>query len=786
MSSTQAPLDRIADPLADLIIRWRWLAILLVVMMVMAAGSGMRLLEFSNNYRAFFSDENPELMAFEAFQDTYTKNDNIVFVVHAPDEGIFSQRVAAAVELITEKAWQIPYANRVDSVTNFQYSWADGDDLIVEELIENAESLSAAELAKKQAIALAEPLLRNNLIAPNVHTTGINVTLQYPQQSLEEVPTAVAKAREIIDEVQQLYPGLTIVLSGISILNNAFAEAGQADIQTLIPIMYVALIILMLITLRSITATIATLLVIGFSTITAMGITGYLGIKLTPVSVTAPTIILTLAIADSVHVIVSMLTAMREGKDKIAAIKDSIRINFTPITITSLTTAVGFLSLNFSDSPPFWHLGNITAIGIIAAWVYSLVLLPALLSLLPVKTQVHDQHQGVQKILDRLAVFVIRKRNLVLLTAGGLSVLLVVLVPFLELNDEFVKYFDYRIQFRRDAEFSIKHLNGLYLVEYSLQAEEASGVNNPEYLRNLERFTEWLRQQPEIMHVYSYSDIIKRLNKNMHGDDPNWYRIPEDRAQAAQYLLLYELSLPYGLDLNDRINIDKSATRVTATMDNLSTQSIRGFLDRSVEWLETNTPSYMHAQPTSATVMFSYISQRNIEDMLRGNTLAILLIAVIMIFALRSVSLGIFSLIPNSVPILMTFGAWTLLVGQVGMAAATVTATSLGIVVDDTVHFLSKYLRARREKGLDRPQAIQYAFATVGTAIFFTTIILVTGFGILAGSAFLINAQMGLLTAMAILMALVFDFLVLPALLMLGYKETPDNNQDKIVSPAAA
>ena len=277
-------------------------------------------------------------------------------------------------------------------------------------------------------------------------------------------------------------------------------------------------------------------------------------------------------------------------------------------------------------------------------------------------------------------------------------------------------------------------------------------------------------------HVYSYTDIIKRLNKNMHGDNANWYKIPEARELSAQYLLLYELSLPFGLDLNNRINIDKSATRVTVTLDEITTAQLRRFLTEAESWLQKNAPEAMHTKPTSASVMFAYISQRNIESMLRGNAIAIVLIAMIMALALRSAGMGVLSLLPNAVPIVMTFGLWAILVGQVGMALATVTATALGVIVDDSVHLLTKYLRGRREKGFTVEEAIRYAFHIVGLAFLTTTMILTAGFAVLALSNFKINAEMGLLTAMAIALALIFDFLFLPALLMLGRKKTGTTN----------
>ncbi len=759
--------DKIAVNLADLAARHRGWVILGTLILVLAAASGARNLRFANNYRIFFSPENPELVAFENLQQTYTKNDNILFVVKPAEGSVFTPEIAGAIEELTAAAWHIPYAIRVDSVTNFQHSWADGDELTVEDLIRGGAELSAAQLEDKRRIAQAEPLLDGFLVSSDATAAGVNVTLQYPEKSLAEVPEAAGHARELAAGLEAEHPGVTVAVTGISMLNHTFAEAGQKDLLTLVPVMYLVLILVMIAVLRSFTGTFATLAVVFFSTATAMGIAGHLGFHIDPISAMAPTIILTLAIADSVHVLVSMLSAMRRGQEKHQALRESLRINLVPVTVTSVTTIVGFLSLNFSDAPPFRLLGDVTAIGIAAAWFYSITFMPALISWLPVRVKLTGPKPGrAGGALSWLARLVTARYRAVLVTTAAAAIAVIAMVPALELDDQWIEYFDRRVEFRVDAEYALDHLTGLYLIDYSLEAGKAGGINEPAYLEDLERFTQWLRDQPEVLHVYSYADVIKRLNKNMHGDDERFNRLPDERELAAQYLLLYELSLPYGLDLNDRISVDKSATRLTATMAEMTTAEVRAFLDRSRGWLGDQG---LTAEPTGPTAMFSYISARNIESMLRGNALAVALISLILIVSIRSIKLGALSLVPNAVPILMTFGIWTLLVGRVGMAAATVSATSLGIIVDSTVHFLSKYVRARREKGLDRPGAITYAFETVGLAIALNAVILAAGFGVLALSTFKVNAEMGLLTAIAVVVALVVDFLLLPALLMVGH-----------------
>jgi predicted RND superfamily exporter protein len=779
-------IDRFAAALTKRVIARKWLVFALSVALAAGVGLGAGKLEFSTNYRVFFSEANPELQAFEDLQNTYTKNDNILFVVDSADGDAFSKETLAAVERLTESSWQIPFAIRVDSISNFQHTYAIDDDLIVEDLVSNPRAASEAHLEERKNVALAEPLIRNLLLTPDASLSAINVVLQFPEKDLMEVPNAVNFARDLAAGIEADFPGIDIHITGVSMLNNAFAETGMIDGATLMPLMFLVIFALTWAIIRSFTATVSTLFVIGLSTIVGMGFAGFMGVKLTPISMSAPIVILTLAVADSIHILISLRSLMRAGMSKIDALVEAVRLNFVPVSITSLTTIVGFLALNFSDSPPYWHLGNITAVGIAAAWLFSLTLLPALISVLPYKEKVRTKQVFSQRAMEGLANVVIKHNRKLLVGIGAAALVLVAYVPSLEVNDQWVEYFDERIEFRTDSDKALEDF-GLYPIEYSVPAVDTGGVSEPEYLAELDQFADFLRTQPEVTHVYSLSDVMKRLNRNMHADDDAYYEIPADRELSAQYLLLYELSLPYGLDLNDRINIDKSASRVSATLGRVTTAETKAFLERVDVWMETNMPSYMQAQPTGVAVMFTYIAERNISNMVSGTVIAIGVIALIMMFALQSVRLGLLSLIPNGLPILTTFGAWALLVGDVGFSVATVASISLGIVVDDTVHFLSKYVRARNERALSVEDSIRYAFRNVGVAIVVNTIILGIGFFVLTTSAFKLNVDMGLMTVIAIIFALILDFLFLPALLLLRRSKTVEVPSGQIeLQPTAA
>ncbi len=761
----------------DWILRWRYIVVLVTIAAVFVLAAGGKNLVFTNDYRYFFSEDNPQLLEFETLQDTYTKNDNVYIMLEPKSGDVFNKEFLTALKELTEGSWQIPFSIRVDSMTNFQHTYAEGDDLIVIDLVDEAESLKADDVAYIKDVALNEPLLVHRLVSESSKAAGVNVIIELPgKNEITEGPKVVNFTRDMVSKFEQAHPEIDVYTTGIVMMNNAFPEASKNDMKNLIPFAFAAIVIGLLLFTRSFTGTFSTLLVIIFSIMTGMGLAGWLGFKLTPPSASAPIMILTLAVADCVHFFITFLHSMRSGMGKHEAIKESLRINFHPIFLTSLTTVIGFLSLNFSDVPPFRDLGNITAIGVTFAFVLSIFFLPALTAILPFKVKQRADRKTV--LMEKIAEFVIGNRRALLWTMGAIIIVFVAIIPRNEINDRFVEYFDESIEFRRHTDYVTERIAGLYTIQFSLQAEESGGISEPEFLNKMDGFTDWLRQQPEVNHVNSVSDTFKRLNKNMHDDDAKMYALPNDRDLAAQYLLLYELSLPYGLDLNDQINIDKSSTRLATTLKNLSTDEMLAFEDRARDWISQNA-SDINMIASSPAVIFSHLAVRNIGSMIIGTLVALALISLILIFALRSLKLGLISLIPNLAPIGVAFGIWAIFDSEIGLALSVVAGMTLGIVVDDTVHFMSKYLRAKREKNLNATEAVRYAFSNVGVALLVTTFVLAAGFLVLSMSAFELNSAMGLLTAITIVIALIIDFLFLPPLLI----ALEENRNEKNMAP---
>ncbi len=746
----------------DLLLTRRWLVLVLAVLVVIAAGAGGRYIAVSQDFRDIIGNDNPQLAAYDALENTYSTA-NYVLVAIAPGGGtVFSREALVAIEELTEAAWRTPYSNRVDSLSNYFHTRALTDELIVESLVNDAHSLDSADLRRIKQIALQSNDLAGRLVAHDGRTAGMVISFAMPEPQGKAVEEITGYLEQMLDDARTRHPDTGYYVTGNVILNDSITNAAKYFLETLLPIAVLIISVGTALLLRSVFATVATIAVVMFAIITTMGLSGWFRTVLDPTTSGLPIIIMAIAIAHSVHLASATLANIASGKSRKAAVADSIRINAWPVFLTSVTTMIGFLSLNTSNSPSFQVLGNLVALGIFCTFFFSMTLLPVLLSLLPLKRR--NIFPDRVSLFEWLGDFVVERRKSLIWFVLVVTVLLLSGIPRLEFSDNWTTQFDERYQFRRDTDFISNNLTGLNSMDYSLESGREGGVTDPEYLHKVETFAQWFREQPETAHVRAFSDVMKRLNRNMNEDKPEFYRLPDNAELAAQYLLLYELSVPFGADLNDRIDVAKSSTRLTATVRGISASELKELDQRAESWLRANIPQFA-AKATGMTMVFAYLTQQNLESMLKGTMIGMALISLILILVFRSLRLGLISLVPNFFPAAIAFGLWGHLVGQVGLAGTVMTVIAFGIVVDDTIHFMSKYLRARRQSD-DAQEAVRAAFRKCGHALLTTTIALSAGFLVFASSGYEGSATLGLMVTLAIISALIIDFLLLPPLLI--------------------
>lgn len=750
--------------LVALVMRHPFLILLVGLALVFTLASGGGRITVETGMDVFFAEDDPNLLAERELKRTYGREDNILIVLETTDGGtVFDRGKLGILEAVTTAAWQVPHSRRVDSITNYLHPVVDGDDIFIGPLVEDASIKTDSERRQIKRTALAEETLVGRLVSADGSVAAVNINLILPEEDkAAAIAAAVDYARTISDQAADAVPGLRAHLAGWAMTEQTLADITAEDSGGLMPLLFLLVLVGIVVLLGSISAALCTVVAIFLSILTGMGFAGWAGISMNSVNVSAPTIIMTLAVADCIHVLSAFLAEMRRGADKRAALQASLEQTLWPITLTSVTTAFGFLTMNFSDSPPFQQLGTITAVGVLGALWVTVTVLPAMVLALPFRVR-EGASTGVP--LDWLARFVVRNENRLFWGSLAFVAIVVSFVPGIEINDDPAGYFSEEVPLSQSIQLIEDRLSGTQTLHYSFDTSAPQGIGDPAFLAQVDRFIAWLRAQPEVVNVDSFTDVLKRLNQVMHDDDPQWNRLPDSRDMTAQYLLLYEISIPYGQDVTHQVSADKSSLKVTATLKNQQSQGLIAFEERSRQWMTENLEG-LYARGAGQSVSFANVGLRNIDSMLRGSLVAVLLISLCLIVAFRSFKFGLISFIPNLFPAFVTLGLWGAVVGEVNIAASVVFSLTLGIIVDDTTHFLVKYIEARRENRLPPDEAIRYTFERVGGALVSTSLVLSAGFLVLVTSDFSVNSTSGLLVTITIAVAIILDMVFLPTVLL--------------------
>lgn len=749
--------------------RYRLTTFLSMMVLILVAAGAARL-TFTPDFRTYFSDDNPQLQSFEALEDAFNKRDNVSLILSPVNGDIYDPRFLALVVELTELAWQTPYSRRVDSLSNHQHLQATVEGLSASDLIDEGVLVDEQALRAVRDYASEEETLLHSIVSPDGKATAINVTLTLPADNVKATGEVVTWLREQLAPIQEANKDkATIQLFGSAVINLALEEAVAGDLALLIPVSTLLMYVLLVILLRSWTGMLITMSVITLSIVAVFGLAGWAGGALTPVAGIIPNMVMIIAVADCVHLLVSFYHYLSEGQERREAVVSALRINFKPMLITSVTTAIGLLCLNFSEAPPYRALGNMAASGALIAFLLTITLAPALMCWLPPGRKSSQGHGSARlyPVMQKLADMIIARRYLTLAISAAVVVLCASLISQNKMYERWYVYYDDSFAVRKAMEFSDEHLSGINFIQYRIDGVGPGTINDPDYLQQLDQLVAWIETQPGVTNVDSIVPSLRRVHRLLNTGSEDDSRLPESRERAAQNLLLYEMSLPFGLGTDEYLNIDRSAARIGVFVHKTDSRTLLALDETIRRWAEGNTPVLSLSEGTGLDMVFAHISDRNMISLLQGTAIALVLISLLLAPVVRSWRIGVVSLVPNLVPALVAYGIWGITVGYVDLGLSVVACMSLGLVVDDTIHFLSKYVLARRELGKSPEDAIRYAFGTVGTAMLVTTVVLAAGFAILVLSPFSPTWGMGGLLSLTIVAALVFDFLLLPPLLLL-------------------
>lgn len=749
------------EQIVDRLLRHNRLLLIGFLATLLGLAVGLPRVEVSTDSRAFFGANNQEYVELRRLDDTYTQPTTILLMLVPPEGEAFSPATLLALRRITDDAWHTPYVLRVDTAINHMHTYAEGDDILVEPMLDEFAEITEETAERFRTLALASDNLRNTLLAETGEAHGLTIQVVLP----DDVPDARLEVEAFLAEMRAQWrvdlPSWEFRATGGLLGNNLLGRVAIQDITYLVPLALLAVVLLLTLAVGSIRIVAASVGVLICATLATYGFAGWLGVALTAGTAISPLAVMVLVSTSCVHISLSAIRAAENGNIN-GAFRHALEENIAPVTVSHLTTAFGFLCLNFAPSPPLADMGNIVAFGLVFGHAAVFVVLPSVLS-----RHIFTANGRLmisQTRMRRFAAWVIRNAKVFLLIFPVIGALAVVGISRIQYDDNVTRYFDDRYEFRQDADEIEARLTGLEVLQFSFAAQEGNSVFDPDYLRAVDRFVTWLDAQPNVVSVSALTDILKDVNQSMSGDDPAAAVIADTQAANAQLMMFYELSLPIGLDLNVLMDVDRTQSLVTANIRAGHSAIIRDRAQEAEDWLAANEPQ-LNSPASGASIAFARISQRNNSQMLGGFLVVLGLVSATMIVTLRSLRYGLLSLIPNLLPALLAFGFWGFFLGDVNLGSTVVTTMTFGIVVDDTVHFLMHYLRCRR-RDLDARAALEETFSVSGSAILLTSVALIIGFVIMAASGFAINQHIGMLTAVVIFFALLSDLLLLPAVLV--------------------
>ena len=740
--------------------RWFYFSGTLLLLLLMS--SQLLHMVFNGNVNVMFDPDDAHYQRLQELNHNYTETNYLVVLLEPNGGNVYTEQTLRIIQELTEALWQLPHVVRVDSLTNTPRLDVDQDTLAVTDLVPHQQPLVSATIEAIQGYVRADQQIQGRLVAPNEQATALYASVSLPQQHLEAVLSLSRQAQQLKQDFEARYPGLELHLNGDIAIENAMLQVTMDDILRVNPLVFGTIFILLGLFFRSLMAIIATGAVVIASTGISASLHVLLGFEMNPITMMAPAIIMILAVSDCVHVLTLYRILCNGETTPLEAMKVSLSKNISPIFWTSVTTAVGFLGMNFGDSPPFRSMGNMAAIGVVIAFICTFTVLPAAALLFSAHQQASTF--SMASVMERFSIWVIDSGRFLLILVLCVSLLLLFCIPGMKLNDDISEYFDESLPIHDSIQFARSHTNGIQFILYSMDSRQPNGAYQPEFLHAVEAFSDWLRQQPDVSGVSSYVDTLKKIHRIMNEDQAGFYRIPDDASLIAQYHLLYEMSLPQGMDLTRDINEDHSAIKFTVNVRDSDNQTLMALENRIDQWLGRHHPE-LRNQGSSQLLMFAHMGTNIIRSMIDGSLFTLLFVTAFMILALRSLKFGLLSIIPNVLPPIVVYGIWAITVGHVNHAAAMTFSICLGLVVDDTIHFISKYLSARRS-GLDPEKSIQSTFVQSGTAIVITSAILICGILLLSLSNFNVNDTMSLMLAGIIATALIFDLLFLPSLLL--------------------
>ena len=783
------------------IYRHRWPVLLLSLLVLMLAIYAGRKVRFDNSFNAYFDEDDPAYTAFLEFREEFGSDETSYILYTAPDaeNGVWSMDIMEKINRLTRQLEEsVPFVKDVISLANAEFIEGVAGELLVHDMLADFPESQEALLNLKKRI-LDKPLYINGLVSKDGRFGAI--ILEMEKASIDPIDE-IRYAPEKGDHMNNLYPqitydriqtilenpdyaGIRFYHTGDVPLNASYNRISQSESQRLALISFAVIGLMLLFFFRKAMGVIGPLLIVFCSIFSVVGFVGIMAWEFDLMFIMLPALLVAVGVADAVHIMSEYDHYLVLAEDRQKALQETLFLVGVPCLFTTLTTMAGFASMSVSPIKAIKHFAIYSSVGVGMAFVLTITLLVAMLSLGRRKPAVkkpagpdEKKAQRMKKVMTWMSRTNIRNKRLILLFFAGLMLFSGAGLFRLQVDSNFLSEFSTRSEIRRVTEFVDRIMGGSTSFSYIFDSGQTDGVTDPDFLRQIEAMQKEAEKKDVVMKAYSVVDLLKDINREFHNGDPAYYRIPDNREMAAQLLLVYEMS--GGDELSDYLSGDFRKARLELRCQAVASSRYKKLVDELDAYLRSRAATDRFPEPTLSGMgtlwlkLLDYITSSQIQ----GFTIAFGVIAVMMCIVLGSWRVGLLSMIPNLAPIIITLG----LMGWLGIALDYVKlligCIAIGLAVDDTVHMI---VRFQHEFHLRKNyhQALTAAFCGVGRALFITSVVLVAGFLVNVFSIMQTLVDFGLLVAFTIFMALLADFFLLPALVLTFRPFGPETTADQ-------
>ena len=784
--SDRSPFEPTIARLTGLLVRFRWASLTVVALVTLAAASQLPRLQIDNSNEAFFVEGDPTQARLDAFRETFG-NDDFVFILVDVEDAFAPATLGRLAAFAERLELEVPHLTELTWIGNAE--WIEGvpGGIVIDELVPDID-LPAEALDALGAKAAGDPLYRDRLVSADRGTAGILLEFEnYPEIGIDprkDGPPVIAAIVADFDDLD------THVVGG-PIADYVMDTRTAVEAPRWALVALVGMCLLLALTTRSVRGVLVPAATVMLSVVWTMGLVAVVGFKLNLLGILVPTLLLCVGIGDSMHVVAELSQVRREGYGLRASLARTLDLVTWPITLTTITTAAGFLAFLATDLAPLRELGVQAAVGVVIALVMTYLFAVPVLSFGGDAPRRGAKAAGPD-IFDRLlaaTVGLVARRPT---TVGVAFLIVAVAVGFgitrLEIETNTVNAMAEDHPLRLAFDYVDDEMGGSMAIELVVDSGRADGIKGLELLAKVDRLQRFLEDHPLVTQTSSVVDQLKQMHRAVHENAPDAYRLPTSDGQIAEYLLLYESGGGSQLDQYVAFNYDQ--LRIQARTKSIAFGEVRelqAVLEAFVreEFDDGGTDSDgTEIYATGTLPMFQHIGDLIATGQARSFTFAFCAIAVILVVSLRSVALGLIAMIPNVLPVIVALGAMGWAGAEFNMIMLVLAPLVLGVAVDDTVHFFVRFRRYFDRTG-SYMGAYRETLRTVGRPLLFTTLVLLAGFSGFLMSVFDGPRDFTIASVTAFTTALLAEFLLAPVLL-LWFKPLGKPHQAGAVSATTA